>query len=235
MLVKLFKEIQASAKVEQITIDNRRYTTAGLVPVKKPEPAAIAISTLTGLVEFFDKCEADTGADAPIVVIDGPQSVRVVSMLDEEFQQRRCFLVAKNETRPFPFGQYLDVDTFIVSMLSMFVQDEMTKTILQILGTLQDGTVLTFDDDGTSQKVTSKTGIARVGDTKVPNPVELAPFRSFPEIDQPASRFVLRMRSGSPMPTCALFEADGGAWRNEAISRIKAWIAGKLPEAGILA
>ncbi|MCL5884694.1 MAG: VWA domain-containing protein [Deltaproteobacteria bacterium] len=235
MLVKLFQEIQNSAKVEQVTIDDRRYTSAALVPVKKPEPAAIAISTLTGLVEFYDKCEADTGPNPPIVVVDGPQSVRLVSILDEEFQQRGCFLVAKNELRPFPFGQYLDIDTFIVSMLSMFVQDEMTKTILQILGTLQDGTVLTFDDDGTSQKVTAKTGIARVGDTKVPNPVTLAPFRSFPEIEQPASRFVLRMRSGSPMPTCALFEADGGAWRNEAIARIKKWVVGKLPEAVVLA
>jgi hypothetical protein len=234
-LVTLFEAIQRSAKVEHVTIDERRYTTAALVPVKKPEPAPIAISTLTGLVEFHENCESDTGEFQPIVVVDGPQSVRIVSPLDEEFQQRMCFLVAKNELRPFPFGQYLEVDTFIVSMLSMFVQDEMTKTILQILGTLQDGTVLTYDDDGTSQKVTAKTGIARVGDTKVPNPVELAPFRSFPEIEQPASRFVLRMRSGSPMPTCALFEADGGAWRNEAIARIKTWISGKLPDAVILA
>ena len=235
MLVNLFKEIQASAKIEQITIDDRKYTTAALVPVRKPEPAALTISTLTGLADFYENCESDVGEFQPIVVIDGPQSVRIVSILDEEFQQRKCYLVARNELRPFPFGQYLDVDTFIVSMLSQFVQDEMTKTILQILGTLQDGTVLTFDDDGTSQKVTTKTGIARVGDTKVPNPVLLAPFRSFPEIDQPASRFVLRMRSGSPMPTVALFEADGGAWRNEAIARIKAWLAGKLTDAVILA
>jgi hypothetical protein len=235
MLVNLFEAIQKTGKVEQITIDDRKYTTAVLVPVKKPEPAALAISTLTGLVDFYEKCESDTGADAPIVVVDGPQSVRIVSTLDEEFQQRRCFLVAKNELRPFPFGQFLDVDTFIVSMLSQFVQDDATKTILQILGTLQDGTVLTFDDDGTSQKVTAKTGIARVGDTKVPNPVTLSPFRSFPEIEQPASKFVLRMRSGSPMPTCALFEADGGAWRNDAIARIKAWIADKLGEAVVLA
>ena len=235
MLVKLFEAIQGTAKVEQITIDDRRYTTAALVPLKKPEPAALAISTLTGLAEFYVNCAGDTGPEDSIIVIDGPQSVRIVSILDEEFQQRRCFLVARNELRAFPFGTFLDVDTFIVSMLSQFVQDETTAMILQILATLQDGTVLTFDDDGASQKVTAKTGIARVGEAKVPNPVRLAPFRSFPEIVQPPSNFVLRMRSGAQMPTCALFEADGGAWRNEAIARIKAWIAGKLPEAIILA
>lgn len=235
MLVNLFKEIQKSATIEQVMINDRHYTSAGLVPVKEPEPAALAISTLTGLVDFCEKCEPDTGTDFPIVMIDGPESVRVVSPLEGEFRQRMCYLVAKVVARPFPFGQYLDVDTFIVGLQSLFVQDDTTKTLLQILGNLQDGTVLAFDDDGTSQKVVSKSGIVRVGNTKVPNPVTLAPYRSFPEIKQPVSRFVLRMRSGSPAPTCALFEADGGAWRNEAIARIKAWISEKLPKAIILA
>jgi hypothetical protein len=75
--------------------------------------------------------------------------------------------------------------------------------------------------------VTVKTGIAKIEDVFVPNPVVLAPYRTFPEIAQPESKFIFRMQTG---PTAALFEADGGAWRNEAMGRIKAWLEEQLAE-----
>ncbi|KHO31340.1 hypothetical protein OR63_10900, partial [Clostridium tetani] len=80
-------------------------------------------------------------------------------------------------------------------------------------------------DDGVSQAATIKTGVASVNEVKVPNPVVLAPFRTFPEIEQPESKFIFRMQSG---PRAALFEADGGAWRNEAMIKIKAYLEEQL-------
>jgi len=64
-----------------------------------------------------------------------------------------------------------------------------------------------------------------VSDVLVPNPVVLAPFRTFPEVIQPESKFIFRMQSG---PQAALFEADGGAWRNEAMGRIKTYLEEQL-------
>lgn len=59
----------------------------------------------------------------------------------------------------------------------------------------------------------------------MPNPVYLAPYRTFAEIEQPVSKFVFRMESG---PKAALFEADGGAWKNEAILKIKEYLQKEL-------
>jgi 16S rRNA U1498 N3-methylase RsmE len=42
---------------------------------------------------------------------------------------------------------------------------------------------------------------------------------------QPESDFVFRMKDG---PRCALFEADGGAWQNEAIDNIKKHLEASL-------
>jgi len=80
-------------------------------------------------------------------------------------------------------------------------------------------------DDGVSQSITVKGGVARRENVEVPNPVILAPYRTFPEIEQPESRFIFRMRTG---PQAALYEADGGAWRNEAMARIKDWLEEQL-------
>jgi len=65
----------------------------------------------------------------------------------------------------------------------------------------------------------------QIPNIKVPNPVVLAPFRTFREIAQPESKFVFRMQQG---PRCALFEADGGAWRLEAMKRSKAYLEEEL-------
>ncbi|MNW60692.1 hypothetical protein D3C74_386970 [compost metagenome] len=70
---------------------------------------------------------------------------------------------------------------------------------------------------GMTQSVVAKTGVATVEDVKVPNPVLLAPYRTFVEVEQPESSFVFRMKDG---PSAALFEADGGAWRNDVIANV---------------
>lgn len=64
---------------------------------------------------------------------------------------------------------------------------------------------------------------------KVEPKVKLKPYRTFREIEQPASVFLFRLknRDGAP-PECALFEADGGAWKLEATDKIGKYFAGEL-------
>ncbi len=105
--------------------------------------------------------------------------------------------------------------------------------ILKIVGNIKDKAVRQYGDDGITQQVTAKTGLALVEDVPVPNPVMLAPFRTFMEVEQPESKFVFRMKRGDDGPECALFEADGGAWKLEAMKRIKAYLQAELDGTGI--
>ena len=82
-----------------------------------------------------------------------------------------------------------------------------------------------------TQKATIKTGISTVGDAIVPNPVTLRPFRTFVEVEQPESSFVFRMRQGDGRGVeCAVYEADGGAWKNEAMESVKEYLKEGLKE-----
>ncbi len=94
--------------------------------------------------------------------------------------------------------------------------------------------VLTVADDGITQQITVKTGIARIGDTELKSTLELKPYRTFREIDQPKSLFLLRLQSGKELPTAALFEADGSSWQLEAIASIKEWLASNIPDVKII-
>jgi hypothetical protein len=61
---------------------------------------------------------------------------------------------------------------------------------------------------------------------KLKSRVTLAPFRTFTEVEQPASDFIFRAKQMKPdsLPQLALFEADGGKWRLAAIENIAAFL-----------
>ena len=84
-------------------------------------------------------------------------------------------------------------------------------------------------DDGVTQQITAKTGI-KLENVPVPNPVRLAAFRTFREVEQPESVYVLRLRRGPKLPQVALFIADGDAWKLEAMTRVFDFLKGALPE-----
>lgn len=155
----------------------------------------------------------------------------VISDLYGKERQRETLLVSEAYELGHRFDNYIPVEDFIVYLQSMFVQDETTANIMKIVGNLSQGVEAQFVDDGVTQRVTAMTGVTRKEVVSVPNPVELRPFRTFADIEQPSSNFVLRIKANNDRgPTCALFEADGGAWKNTAIATIKTWLAKNAPE-----
>lgn len=73
-------------------------------------------------------------------------------------------------------------------------------------------------------------GVATKAAAIVPNPVELIPYRTFQEVGQPASRFVFRIGENNDIPVFKLIEAEGGIWKNEAVSNIKKYFADAIME-----
>ena len=128
-----------------------------------------------------------------------------------------------------------DVETFIINMQTAFVPSEVVDGVLRIVGNLKEESSAQTMDDGVSQSVTAKAGIAKVENVKLPNPITQAPYRTFLEVQQPESKFVIRIRKGQAGPSCALFEADGGAWELEAVLRIKEWLQKELPKISVIA
>ena len=85
-------------------------------------------------------------------------------------------------------------------------------------------------DDGVSQKVTINKGVVTAEDVTIKNPVYLVPLRTFYEVEQPASPFVLRFNEGADV---ALFEGDGGAWKLKAVKNIKDWLDNQLKDCNV--
>lgn len=240
--------IQDSVRTEVIDIFGMPYTTRPLfLPPQEPRVSPLKIHTLSGLVDYITQSSAEGGdgvegnrPEAIVHVLDH-ETVEVISAYTGRESLRNCFVRCSCErlfSRTFDFGIYYPVDQFIVALQSLLAPTEQRAAILQVVGNIREENVRTVGDDGVTQQVTARAGIARVENVEVPNPVELRPYRTFREIDQPDSLFILRLKSGrgdGELPTCALFEADGGAWKLEAIQRIRNWLSQQLEDVPIIA
>jgi hypothetical protein len=223
---------QMATAGKTVIIDGRTYSLSSLVPVLDPTPHSIGIVTLTGMADYLNNNPDGLDMGSFFIHVADCRCVRLQSKMLRQWRQRDLPIVAAAKQQEYPFGQFLSVENFIIALQSYFVQTKTTADIIKVVGNLTDSKVTNFNDDGVTQQVTAKAGIAKVENIPVPNPVTLAPYRTFLEIEQPESKFIFRMQSagdGRP-PLCALFQADGGSWELQAIERIRDWLRGSIPK-----
>lgn len=209
------------------------YSDKPLHQIKKSDFPTLKMNTLESIVRYVQKVgderqKEDYDANEPIIVhIESAICVALKDLANVGDGKRDCMVLATAEVPKFQYGEFYDAEGFNIALQSKFLDTEDKATILQVVGNLKEDAVRTMTDDGVSQVTAVRTGVATVADVKVPNPVSLRPFRTFIEVDQPESRFIFRMREGG---RCAIFEADGGAWKLEAKKNIYNYLAEQLEE-----
>ena len=195
-----------------------------------PYAKEITMNTLSSLIEYI-KSGVDTFSGKMILHVESPTCVSLYSALDVERNRENVVEVRANVPE-FSFNRFDNHESFVIGVQSKFVDDPDTDKalLLKFAGTVEAGSVAEYGDDGVSQKATVKTGIASKGDALVPSPARLKPFRTFVEVDQPVSSFIFRMKDDRCGIQCALFEADGGAWKIGAMESIKAYLTEALKD-----
>ena len=206
------------------------YTDKPIIRIpEKLYAESIRMNALTGLCGYI-KSNVDDMYARMILHVVSPTEVRLLSALDVE-RGRECMAQAHALLPEFPFGRFLDHEEFCIALQSQFLKNDDRDLVLKFAGTVEDGTVAQYGDDGVTQKAIVRTGVASKSDAVVPNPVRLAPYRTFLEAEQPESDFIFRMRTDNGVQ-CALFEADGGAWKNRAMENVRAYLCEQLEESG---
>ena len=236
-LVKVGRSSQLAEDTPHVLeIDGHKYTayrgTLQRVQTVKPDrpekPEVFEAFSLGGLVEFIERDVDGLFQDEAfrhIVRVVDPKRVQVLSPMVGFYKER--FLVAQCDALVphIDFDTFMEVDEFQIMLQSMFAESENRAKVLLLSGSLRTEQSGQIADDGVSQKVTINRGVATAENVTVKNPVVLKPLRTFYEVDQPESPFILRFDESA---RAALFEGDGGAWKLRAVENIRAWLAEKL-------
>lgn len=185
-----------------------------------PKAEPIQLTTLDSLLDYI-RSGVDDMATMFIHVVS-PTKVRMYSALDLD-RDRESIAEVTASVPEFSFNRWIDHESFCIALQSKFLPNEDRALLLKFAGTVESGTIAEYGDDGVTQKATVKVGIAKKGEAVIPNPVSLMAYRTFIEVEQPVSQYIFRMQDRNGIQ-CALYEADGGAWKIDAMNKIKEYL-----------
>lgn len=214
------KFYEMTKKDPVIEINNRKYRVSGYNEVYEPEISRLATHTLQGIIDAIEAEIEPTVKEDLHIHIASPTQVFLETDSFGPFLQRHILIESNAYTSSFHFGKKYKPEEFIIALNAQFVENSARTALLELCGSITKDTSGTIVDTGVSQKMEVKNGISMRDKVEVKNPFSLKPFRTFSEIDQPESDFVFRVHDEGGI-YCALYEADGSAWKVKAIETIK--------------
>lgn len=203
-----------------VEIGTEKYTKDKLYKVEEPLTSAFKVRNLSSLIEYINS-NIDNIQDDIIVHVKSPWEVAVYGALNKDKNRNEYIIAAAQLPDNIYYSHYLNQEQFNIMLQSSFVDTQDKAQLLKFTSLVREDAIKETGDDGVSQSAVIKTGVTTVGEAVVPNPVKLAPYRTFNEVVQPESKFIFRMRKG---PEMALYEADGKQWQNEAMDAIRKYL-----------
>lgn len=246
MIAEAMKWIEQHAQPTLVEVDGKKLSNAAFAEIRPKKfvpgehPALVKVSTLQGFADLVrgkidgEKLEAPRGFDAlpffdysnAVIHVENETTVALYSKITDANGKRvRLIEASPVPFDKFPFNKFLTQEEFVIAVSSRFADTDDKAYVLKIAGSLTNDASHVSEDDGFSQKATVKAGM-KIPETVTLKPmVELAPYRTFPEVRQVVSKFVFRARPGD-QPALMLVEADGGAWKIDAMNEIRSSLAG---------
>lgn len=227
----MIEKIIGLADPVSAVVNHKTYFRAPFVPALTSFPSAIQINNLTGLVDYvMDVNDTEIEDwDLLFVHVRDYNKVLLYSGISGDFNQRPVVIESTSRPCMFRFGNFMDVESFIIQLNAGFLQSQERDELVKFVSGVKFDNQSRIEDNGVSQTLKAKQGVSSlIKDIPVKNIVQLAPYRTFNEIEQPESEFLFRFSHNDGQPLCGLFEADGEAWKQTAIQSIKTHLKANL-------
>ncbi|MEG1016826.1 MAG: hypothetical protein RSE36_03350 [Oscillospiraceae bacterium] len=235
MLKEFVEKIVSMDEPHIKAIDGRSFSDKKMEPIVELSDCLLSglnTNTLTSIIDYVAN-----DVDRPHEINEDARYIihvsdyNRVSLMREanRYRKREPIIETVSNNGTFKFNSFMDIETLIIQLQSSFIMTDNLKNLLSAVSSISDTTEVQQRDDGVTQAVTAKTGVALVSKKDLPNPISLCPYRTFPEVNQPEMQFVFRVRKSKYEGIeAALYEADGERWKLKTISDIKAFFDGIL-------
>lgn len=112
----------------------------------------------------------------------------------------------------------------MIALRTRFQPTADTEYALKLLSDITTGAKITYNDNGIATSVVTKKGIDLQANAAIRPIVKLRPYRTFQEVEQPESQFLIRVNERG----ISFIEADGGMWKLTARNTIKKYLEAAL-------
>ena len=113
-----------------------------------------------------------------------------------------------------------------IALRTRFQETPDTLYAMKLLSDITTGGKITFNDNGVATSVVTQKGVALQANEAIRPIVKLKPYRTFQEVEQPESPFLIRVSEHG----ISFTEADGGMWKLAARETIKSYLEKQLEQ-----
>ena len=223
MLQKALQYLVGLKDNKTYEIDGKTWSDHKLELVEAPTPHRknLEFGSLDAIVKMVRSEMADytDGTEPVFIRVNDHKTVDVFTRPDER-EVRTWPYSAKCVDAEFKAGWRGQQDA-IIELRSRFLPTEDSDYLISLISRINNEQGVQSTDNGVSQTVVTKQGVSLMNAEPVKPRLSLKPFRTFREVPQPESEFILRLNEDGDI---GLFEADGGIWKMEAKDNIKAYL-----------
>ena len=97
---------------------------------------------------------------------------------------------------------------------------------MKLVSDISLGAKVIYNDNGIATTITTQKGVALQTNEQIRPLVKLRPYRTFQEVEQPESIFLIRVSERG----ISFIEADGGMWKLAARETIKKFLEDRLDQ-----
>ena len=227
MLKEFVNRIVELAAPTTYEIDGHTYSSEALRRVDPPRyrPTPIDVNGLDSICKLV-RNEVKQVDLKVFVQIEAYNRVKVFTTYDSEFERSYLYRCVA-DTPKVTVNSFNPYENAVIELRSLYIPNKDTDYLLQLLSSISSESKVVSTDNGVTQSVEAKQGIALSHMVAVKPRVSLKPFRTFIEVDQPESEFLLRISGDGKV---GLYEADGGVWKLEATRNVAAYFEKELKD-----
>lgn len=232
MLKEAIEKIQSLCKPEIIEKDGATFAIgtdgeAKEILAELFKPTTITLNSLDALVKLV-KTEAIPAEYPKPLYITIPKHNQLLCFTQPIKNQRYTrvnhYEVQATDVPGWNDKVQLPFEEAMIALRTRFQPTPDTEYALKLLSDITTGSKITYNDNGIATSVVTKRGIDLQANAAIRPIVKLKPYRTFQEVAQPESQFLIRINERG----ISFTEADGGMWKLDARNTIKAYLEAAL-------
>lgn len=198
-----------------------------------PGMDTIEIFTLSGIVDFLSINIDKFNISDFFIRVANPKYVEILSKLKEGYLVRSVPLRAHYDGEGTPYHKEFSYFNFASMLYEYFVHTKELKELIAKLNGITSVKDTQFTNNGVEMMIQRRNGITLVGNETFDPVVTLKPYRTFHDVEQPESKFLIKINERDGIPYFSIVPVDGGMWERRAVSAIKEWLDCNLKMKGI--
>ena len=231
MLRDAIEKIAELAGVKTFCVDGKTYADSKVFEVRPAldKPEKKELTSLDALVKLV-KTEAVSilGIHPLFITVNKFDEVNCFTAINRDERNERAELYTAKAADVVGWNPEtkLGFEQAQIAIQTRFQKTADRDYILRLCSQITCGSKVTYNDNGMATSVVTQKGVALQASETIKPLVSLKPFRTFQEVDQPESLFLIRVDERG----ISFIEADGGMWKLAARQTVRNFVEESLKD-----